>query len=55
MEGTSAVITALGTAVSGISADMVSAVTTVLPYAATALGAALVVTFGIKMFKKMGK
>lgn len=55
MEGTSAVVTALGTAVSGISSDMVSAVTTVLPYAATALGAVVVVTLGIKAFKRISK
>lgn len=55
MEGSSAVITALGTAVSSISADMVEAVTTILPYAATAIGVILAVTFGIKAFKKLAK
>ena len=55
MEGTSTVISALGTACSSISSDMVTAISTVLPYAATAIGAILVVTFGIKAFRRFAK
>ena len=54
MEGTT-VISALSGALSTIAGDMTSAVATVVPIAVPVLGGILVVTLGIKAFKKFTK
>lgn len=54
MEATT-VTSALSTALTSVAADMTGVVGTVLPIAAPVIGAVLVVTFGIKVFKKFTK
>ena len=55
LTGAASVNEALGSALSTVASDMTGAVSTVLPIAAPVMAAILVVTFGIKLFKKMGK
>lgn len=47
------VTSALGTALQGVSNDAMSTIGTILPYALAIVGAVLVVTIGIKVFKKI--
>ena len=54
MEGTT-VTAALSTALTSIAGDMTGVIGAVLPIAAPVVGAVLVVTFGIKVFKKFTK
>lgn len=51
--GTSAIVTALTTAFTSITSDIQSAFTSILPIALGVLGFGIVVTLGIKMFKKI--
>ena len=55
MEGSaiSAVTSAVNTGLGTIQSDAVSRIGTVLPYALTVMGAVLVVSIGIKVFKKV--
>lgn len=55
MEGSaiSAVTSAVNTGLGTIQSDAVSLIGTVLPYALTVMGAVLVVSIGIKVFKKV--
>lgn len=46
---------ALTSALSTVASDMTGAVTDVLPVAASVMGAALLVTFGIKLFRRFSK
>lgn len=55
MEPTTTVSAALVTALTTVANNMTGAVVDILPVAATALGTILVVTFGIKAFKKFTK
>lgn len=43
----------MGTALSGVQSDVLGIIGTVLPYALTIVGAVLVVTIGIKVFKRI--
>lgn len=49
----SAITNALSTWMSGIQSDALSMITTATPYALAIVGAILVVTIGIKVFKKL--
>ena len=51
--GNASIIQSLTTALSGIKDDMMSVIGTVLPYALEIVGAVLVVTIGVKVFKKI--
>ena len=51
--GNTAIIQSLTTALSGVKDDMMSVIGTVLPYALAIVGAVLVVTIGVKVFKKI--
>lgn len=55
MENTGSVTAALTDALGTVSADMMGAISGVLPIALTILGAVLVVTIGIKVFKRFSK
>lgn len=50
MEGIS---TAVSTALASVQTDAMALIGTVLPYALTIVGAVLVVTIGVKVFKKI--
>lgn len=49
----SSVTTAVTTALSGVQTDVMSIIAAVLPYALAIVGAVLVVTIGVKVFKKI--
>jgi len=55
MEGTNTAINALGTALADVSSQAQGALSTALPYALAVMGAIVVVTIGIKVFKKFSK
>ena len=54
MEGTS-IVSTLGSSFETVSADMMSAISTVLPIALGVAGAILVITLGWKLFKRLAK
>ena len=47
------VITALGTAFGTVADDMLAVITTILPIAIPVVAGVLLITFGIKIFKKI--
>lgn len=51
--GTSTITSTLTTSLSTVANDVMSVISAVLPYALTVVGAGLVVTLGIKIFKKV--
>lgn len=55
LTGTASVTEALTTSLSTIASDMLGAVSSILPIAAPVVGGVLVITFGIKVFKKFAK
>lgn len=52
MEG---ITTALTTALNSVGTDALSAIASVLPAALAIAGAVMVVTIGVRVFKKIGK
>lgn len=50
----STITTALTTALQSVSNNAMSVIADVLPYALTIVGAVMVVTIGIRVFKKVG-
>lgn len=53
MEGYEALVTSLETAFSGIAGQLTSSVSVIAPVAITVVGAMMIVTFGVKAFKKI--
>lgn len=51
----SAITTAVSTALATVQADALSLIATVLPYALAIMGAIVVVTIGIRAFKRASK
>lgn len=45
----------LGTAFSGVTSDVMSTITTVLPFALAIVGAVLAIRIGIRFFKSVAK
>lgn len=50
-----ALTTAFGTALSGISDDVIGMISTALPVALTILGATLAITIAVRFFKRLAK
>lgn len=53
MEAPATITSALGTAFTSVSSDVMSAITTILPIALGIVGAFIVVKLGIKFFKSV--
>lgn len=51
--GMAAITSAVSTALSTVSNDAMSLISSVLPYALTVMGAVIVVTIGIRVFKRV--
>lgn len=54
-EGESAITTAVTTALQGVQTDAMNLIAAVLPYALAIMGAILVVTIGVRAFKRASK